>query len=149
MHVSSRLLTTSAAIAVGATALTGCSSASTKTAGSPPSTPAVATTAAGAPTTPAAVTTTTAAAQPASGTRMTISSFTYDPTPITVAPGTTIAVKNLDGPEHTVTSDTKGLFLADDISSGKTVSFKAPAKAGRYTFHCEYHANMHGTLIVS
>ena len=84
-----------------------------------------------------------------SSSAMTISGFTYDPSPITVAPGTTIPVKNLGGPEHTVTSDVKGLFLADDIGSGETVSFKAPAKAGRYTFHCEYHPYMHGVLIVS
>jgi plastocyanin len=79
---------------------------------------------------------------------MTIASFRYDPTPLTVAPGTVIPVKNLDGPEHTVTSDTTGLFLADDVAHGKTVTFTAPSKPGTYSFHCEYHATMHGTLIV-
>jgi plastocyanin len=94
---------------------------------------------------PAATTDATTAA----ATSMTIAGFKYDPSPLTVAPGTTIPVKNTDGPEHTVTSDVAGLFKADDIKNGMTVSFKAPTKAGTYTFHCEYHSYMHGTLIVS
>jgi plastocyanin len=82
------------------------------------------------------------------GTSMTIAGFKYDPSPLTVAPGTTIPVKNTDGPEHTVTSDAAGLFKADDIKNGMTVSFTAPTKPGTYTYHCEYHSYMHGTLIV-
>jgi plastocyanin len=79
---------------------------------------------------------------------MTIGGFAYKPSPLTVAPGATIAVRNNDAQEHTVTSDAAGLFLADDISKGKLVSFKAPSKPGTYTFHCEYHSSMHGTLVV-
>lgn len=125
--------------------LAGCTSNSSSTAtskGSPAAPTAAATS--DSPTAPAVSSPTSAA----SADSLTISGFKYNPTPLTVAPGTTIPVKNLDGPEHTVTSDAKGLFLADDISSGSTVSFKAPAQPGRYTFHCEYHPNMHGTLIV-
>jgi plastocyanin len=78
-----------------------------------------------------------------------IVSFAYDPTPLTVAPGTTIPVTNTDSAEHTVTSDLAGLFTADDIKNGKTVTFKAPTRPGKYQYHCQYHARMHGTLIVT
>lgn len=74
--------------------------------------------------------------------------FAFDPTPLTVRPGQKIPVTNTDSAEHTVTSDMAGLFLADDVKDGMTVTFSAPTKAGTYTFHCQYHPNMHGTLIV-
>jgi plastocyanin len=77
-----------------------------------------------------------------------IASFAYDPTPLTVTPGEQVAVTNADSAEHTVTSDMAGLFAADEIKYGKSVTFTAPAKAGTYTFHCQYHSNMHGTLVV-
>jgi plastocyanin len=104
-------------------------------------------------TTPKAATTTapaaatTAPAQP-SGDAIRIGNFAYSPTPLTVAPGATVSAKNVDGTEHTVTSDTTGLFNASDIGTGKTVTFTAPAKAGSYTYHCTYHSSMHGTLVV-
>ena len=28
------------------------------------------------------------------------------------------------------------------------VTFTAPAAPGSYKFHCAYHSNMHGTLVV-
>jgi plastocyanin len=66
-----------------------------------------------------------------------------------VAPGTTITVKNFDEAAHTVTSDTSGVFDSGNVDQGSPVTFKAPAKAGTYTFHCNYHSFMHGTLTVS
>jgi plastocyanin len=77
-----------------------------------------------------------------------IAKFAYDPTPLTVTPGQQVTVANADSAEHTVTSDMAGLFAANEVKYGKSVTFTAPAKAGSYTFHCAYHANMHGTLIV-
>lgn len=140
----SRLTVAVPLLALGALALTGCSSGSSKTA----SVAAPATTESSAPSTaPAGGAPTTIAAAPAAGTAMKIASFAYDPTPLTVAPGVVIAVTNTDGAEHTVTSDLNGLF-ANDIAHGKTITFTAPTKAGTYRFHCEYHASMHGTLIV-
>jgi plastocyanin len=84
----------------------------------------------------------------ATGTAIANEAFAYDPTPLTVAPGATIDVTNRDAQAHTVTSDVKDLFLADDINKGKPVTFKAPTRAGTYTYHCEYHSGMHGTLVV-
>jgi plastocyanin len=77
-----------------------------------------------------------------------IAAFRYDPTPITVAAGQVVSVTNSDSADHTVTSDQNGLFLGDDIAQGKTITFRAPTRPGTYTFHCEYHPSMHGTLTV-
>ena len=81
------------------------------------------------------------------GPTLTIKGFRYSA--LQVAPGTTITVKNLDDSEHTVTSDTKGLFDVDDIASGSPKTFTAPTKPGTYTYFCTYHASMHGSLTVS
>jgi plastocyanin len=78
---------------------------------------------------------------------MSIKGFAY--TDLTVAPGTTITVNNLDSAEHTVTSDTKGAFDASSVEQGTPATFTAPTTPGKYTFHCSYHPSMHGTLTVS
>lgn len=83
----------------------------------------------------------------AAGSSLSIKGFAYSD--LTVAPGTTITVSNLDDAEHTVTSDTKGAFSADNVGKGTPVTFTAPTTPGKYTFHCTYHASMHGTLTVS
>jgi plastocyanin len=82
------------------------------------------------------------------GTALAIASFQYDPSPLTVAPGASVAVSNRDSAGHTATSDTSGLFKSGNVAKGQTVTFTAPTKPGTYQFHCDYHANMHGTLIV-
>jgi plastocyanin len=81
-----------------------------------------------------------------SGATLTIKGFHYSA--LQVAPGTTITVKNMDEAEHTVTSDTKGLFDVDDIGSDPK-TFTAPTKPGTYNFHCTYHATMHGSVTVT
>lgn len=83
------------------------------------------------------------------GAALTIQGFAYSPTPLTVAPGAVVSVTNKDSAPHTVTSDTQGLFNAEQITQDKVVTFTAPAKAGTYTFTCAFHAKMHGTLVVS
>ncbi|MCW2542626.1 MAG: hypothetical protein JWM40_178 [Frankiales bacterium] len=92
--------------------------------------------------------TTTSAPAATGGPDLVIQGFAYSPTPLTVSPGAKVAVMNRDSAEHTATSDKKGLFVADDIAKGKTVSFTAPTAPGTYTFYCQYHSTMHGTLIV-
>jgi plastocyanin len=67
--------------------------------------------------------------------------------PITVPPGAQISVTNNDSAEHSVTSDTAGVFDVD-IAGNADGSFTAPAESGKYPFHCTYHPSMHGTLIV-
>lgn len=119
-----------AVFAVALLALAGCSSSSNddSTVTQPTGTPA---------TTQATV-----------GTAVNIRNFGYQPTPLTVAAGSTITVTNFDSAEHTVTSDTGGLFTSGDANKGTPITFKAPSRPGTYTFHCKYHASMKGTLVV-
>ena len=79
---------------------------------------------------------------------MSIKDFKYM-VPTSVKPGAKITVTNNDGVDHTVTSDTAGRFDAVIPSSGGTHTITAPTKPGTYPFHCTYHSNMHGVLVVS
>ena len=62
-----------------------------------------------------------------------------------VAPGAKITVKNVDTDAHTLTGAT---FDTGNIDPGGTGSFTAPTKPGSYPFGCQYHSDMHGTLVV-
>lgn len=76
-----------------------------------------------------------------------IDKFKYT-VPVSVAPGEKVSVMNMDGEAHTVTSDS-GAF--DDLAgagAGTVTTFTAPSKPGSYPFHCNFHANMHGVLVV-
>ncbi|WP_182347029.1 cupredoxin domain-containing protein [Tomitella gaofuii] len=81
-----------------------------------------------------------------SSTTITIADFAYG-TPVTVVPGGTVTVINNDDVPHTVTSDGPGVFDVN-IGPGDTVTFAAPTESGSYDFHCSYHPNMHGSLVV-
>lgn len=75
-----------------------------------------------------------------------IKSFKYQ-VPASVKPGAMIQVMNMDSEAHTVTADKDKMF-DDKATSGKVTTFKAPTKPGTYAFHCTYHSNMHGVLVV-
>lgn len=75
-----------------------------------------------------------------------IQSFSYA-TPASVSPGANVTVTNHDSVAHTVTSDTGGQFNVN-VQPGGTATFRAPNSPGTYKFHCIYHGNMHGTLVV-
>lgn len=83
----------------------------------------------------------------ASGVTISISGNKFD-VPATVAPGATITVRNDDKVEHSVTSDTAGLFDAE-ADGGETTTFTAPTAPGSYPIHCRYHPSMHATLTVA
>ena len=83
---------------------------------------------------------------PSSGAKVTIMNFGYELSG-SVTPGAKVAVTNKDNVAHTVTSDAGNLFNLN-IPPGGTASFTAPAKPGTYAFHCIYHGNMHGSLVV-
>lgn len=83
---------------------------------------------------------------PATAGTITISNFLYE-VPVSAQPGETITVHNNDSVEHSVTAD-DGSFSVDIPANG-TATFTAPAQAGTFAFHCTYHPQMHGTLIVS
>jgi plastocyanin len=82
----------------------------------------------------------------ASGPTITIANMAFGQ-PLTVAPGSTINLANNDTMEHSVTSDTAGAF-DQDVDGNEKATMTAPSQPGEYPFHCSYHPNMKGTLIV-
>ena len=81
------------------------------------------------------------------GTSITISNFMFQPMSLRVAPGSTIKVTNKDSATHTLTA-TGGQFNTGDITQNETKTFKAPTKPGRYTYICNIHQYMMGSIIV-
>ena len=80
------------------------------------------------------------------GATITIENMAYGE-PLTVAPGAAITIANNDSVEHSVTSDTAGTFSVD-VDGTEKGTLTAPSQPGEYPFHCKYHPNMKGTLIV-
>ncbi len=78
---------------------------------------------------------------------ITIKDFKYQ-APESVKPGAKVMVVNNDKVAHTVTADTSNSVFDVNIDADGNASFTAPTKPGTYKFHCIYHGNMHGTLVV-
>jgi plastocyanin len=71
----------------------------------------------------------------------------FNPADIQVSPGATVTFTNLDGIPHTVTFDNTNITSIDSYSTGaKTVTM--PTATGTYPFHCQFHGNMKGTVVV-
>ena len=70
------------------------------------------------------------------------------PASTTIKIGDTTIWINKDGYPHTVTSDDGTSFNSGNITSQATFSFKATI-SGTFAYHCNIHANMHGTLVVA
>ncbi len=72
--------------------------------------------------------------------------FTYGPDPVTVQAGGKVIWLNQDTAPHTATAD-DGSFDTGVLERGKLKSetFK---QAGTFTYHCEIHPTMHGTVKV-
>ncbi len=124
--------------ALGLAALAGCGgaadSATTAAATSTATTPA---TAAAAPAKPA----------PAEKAAVTIKDFEYGPAKTTVAKGATVRWTNVDEANHTVTFDSGAKTTLGNQATGSKKSMRF-TKAGTYAYHCDYHPNMHGTVVV-
>jgi plastocyanin len=67
--------------------------------------------------------------------------------PASVAPGSSVTVRNDDSETHSLTADGAGGFDVT-IGPGTTAMFTAPTKSGSYPYHCMFHGTMHGTLTV-
>jgi plastocyanin len=80
------------------------------------------------------------------GATITIANMSFGD-PITVAPGAEVTVKNDDTAEHSVTSQTEGVF-DEHVDGGEQDTWTAPTEPGEYAFYCTYHPSMKGTLIV-
>ena len=83
----------------------------------------------------------------ASDAEIQIQAFTYSPNPLSVAPGATVSVMNLDTLTHTATGD-GGSFDTGDLGAGETKTFTAPLAPGSYSYGCAYHDSMAGVLQV-
>jgi len=99
----------------------------------------------------AAPTKTTASKTTASGVAsahvtVSISNYAFHPATITVAPGSTVSFTNHDQTAHTATSN-KPAFDTGTVQPGAsaTVTLKKP---GAYPYYCQFHAFMHGTIVV-
>jgi plastocyanin len=70
----------------------------------------------------------------------------YSPNPIAVTVGGTVTWTNTDAIAHTSTSDT-GVWNSGTIAAG--ASFTATfTTAGTFTYHCNFHPGMVGTVMV-
>lgn len=81
----------------------------------------------------------------AGGTNVTIKGFAFT-VPASVAPGATLTVTNDDSVAHTFT--VKSAHLDTKVNAGAKVTVTAPKSAGTYAVTCDFHPNMHGTLVV-
>ena len=77
-----------------------------------------------------------------------IKNFAFQPADLTVSPGTKVTVTNEDSTTHTVTATGAKPFDTGDIAPGKSVTFTAPATPAAYSYICEIHQYMQGTLTV-
>jgi plastocyanin len=71
----------------------------------------------------------------------------FSPASVTIAAGGTVRWSNSDGDSHTVTAD-NGSFDSGILASGRTWSHTFSA-AGAFTYHCEVHPDMRGTVTVA
>jgi plastocyanin len=72
--------------------------------------------------------------------------FSYEPDPVVVQVGGKVTWQNEDSAPHTATADDKS-FDTGTIEQGKigSATFK---EAGTFTYFCEIHPTMHGTVEV-
>jgi plastocyanin len=83
---------------------------------------------------------------PAAGTEVKIDNFSFGPTAITVAAGTTVTWTNRDDIPHTVVSDDK-VFKSKVLDTDEKFSYTF-AKPGTYPYFCSVHPKMTGKVIV-
>jgi plastocyanin len=72
--------------------------------------------------------------------------FTYQPDPVVVQVGGKVIWQNQDTAPHTATAD-DGSFDTGVIEKGK-IGSETFKEAGAYTYFCEIHPTMHGTVEV-
>jgi plastocyanin len=83
---------------------------------------------------------------PQASNEVSISGMLFNPQTVTVTVNTTVTWTNNDAISHTVTSDT-GLFNSGTLTQGGKFSFQFTS-AGTFTYHCAFHPDMVGTVIV-
>jgi plastocyanin len=86
----------------------------------------------------------TTVAIPAGASGQTTAAFGANP--LTISTGTTISWLNSDSITHTSTAD-GNQWSSGDIAPGDRFNFTFTS-AGRFTYHCQIHPNMTGTIVV-
>ncbi|MCX6678096.1 MAG: PQQ-dependent sugar dehydrogenase [Methanothrix sp.] len=76
-----------------------------------------------------------------------IKNFSFQPSSITVSPGTIVTWVNNDPVEHTVTSS-DGIFKSGNMATGGLFNFTF-SKPGKYQYQCSIHPSMVGYVIVA
>lgn len=74
----------------------------------------------------------------------------FEPTEITVGPGTTVTWINRDSFDHTVTSGVRGEptdLFDETVPAGESFSYTFE-EPGTYEYFCSLHPGMDGTVIV-
>jgi plastocyanin len=77
---------------------------------------------------------------------VTLKNFDYSPMELTVAAGTTVVWKNLDGEPHTITS-VDGLFRSPALDQNDSFRFTFD-KPGIYKYICSIHPRMKAVITV-
>jgi plastocyanin len=72
--------------------------------------------------------------------------FVYGPDPVTIQTGGKVTWQNEDSAPHTATAD-DGSFDTGTIEQGK-IGSETFKQAGTFTYFCEIHPTMHGTVEV-
>ena len=90
---------------------------------------------------------TSSAAAPAGGNAISVKNFAFAPPTLTAAPGAKIVVTNGDQTAHTVTASDKS-FDTGDVGGGAKATITAPTRPGTYSYICDIHQYMQGTLKV-
>ena len=83
---------------------------------------------------------------PASSAEVKIDNFSFGPTTLTVAPGTTVTWTNRDDIPHTVVSDDK-VFKSKVLDTDEKFSYTF-TKPGTYGYFCSIHPKMAGKVVV-
>jgi plastocyanin len=72
--------------------------------------------------------------------------FGFQPQSLSVPVGTVVTFRNDDGEAHTFTADSGG-FDSGVLSGGQSFTFTF-GTAGTFTYHCNLHSSMRGTIAV-
>lgn len=71
----------------------------------------------------------------------------FTPSELRVVVGTTVTVTNNDGVSHTFTAD-DGSWDSGTLGAGKRFTRRF-TDVGTFTYHCEIHSSMQGTIVVT
>lgn len=102
----------------------------------------------GNPSNPTPVATTSFTAVPQTIT-ITMQGFRYNPPAITIRLGDTVTWKNLDTAPHTVSTKADAVVAFDSGTLGQNETFSHIFNlTGTYNYHCTFHPEMVGTIVV-